>query len=145
MFAFGFETILKESNPDTETTRGKNLNRGIFFFQYCFILPPLRFHCVGGCWDRTQDCCVRLRHCKGKEERNLPSRPCHRQHHRSSCSAAHPGWLTGPSGAQAPDSQNIVFFKLRLHKQKLSYQCSGSWIICMDPYLDLDFNCVVTS
>jgi hypothetical protein len=21
-------------------------------------LPPLRFHCVGGCGDRTQDCCV---------------------------------------------------------------------------------------
>jgi hypothetical protein len=20
-------------------------------------LPPLRFHCVGECWDRTQDCC----------------------------------------------------------------------------------------
>ncbi len=20
-------------------------------------LPPLRFHCVGGCWDWTQDCC----------------------------------------------------------------------------------------
>jgi hypothetical protein len=20
-------------------------------------LPPLRFHCVAGCWDRTQDCC----------------------------------------------------------------------------------------
>ncbi len=20
-------------------------------------LPPLRFHCVGGCWDRTLDCC----------------------------------------------------------------------------------------
>ncbi len=20
-------------------------------------LPPLRFHCVGGCWDRTHDCC----------------------------------------------------------------------------------------
>ncbi len=20
-------------------------------------LPPLRFHCVGGCWDRTQNCC----------------------------------------------------------------------------------------
>jgi hypothetical protein len=20
-------------------------------------LPPLRFHCVGGCWDRTQDYC----------------------------------------------------------------------------------------
>ncbi len=24
-------------------------------------LPPLRFHCAGGCWDRTQDCC-KLRH-----------------------------------------------------------------------------------
>ncbi len=21
-------------------------------------LPPLRFHCVGGCWEWTQDCCV---------------------------------------------------------------------------------------
>jgi hypothetical protein len=21
------------------------------------LLPPLRIHCVGGCWDRTQDCC----------------------------------------------------------------------------------------
>ncbi len=21
-------------------------------------LPPLRFHCVGGCCDRTQDCCA---------------------------------------------------------------------------------------
>ncbi len=20
-------------------------------------LPPIRFHCVGGCWNRTQDCC----------------------------------------------------------------------------------------
>ncbi len=20
-------------------------------------LPPFRFHCVGGCWDQTQDCC----------------------------------------------------------------------------------------
>ncbi len=20
-------------------------------------LPPVRFHCVGGCWDRTQNCC----------------------------------------------------------------------------------------
>ena len=38
------------------------INRGIFvdFFMYVlystlFYLPPLRFHCVGGCWDRTQD------------------------------------------------------------------------------------------
>jgi hypothetical protein len=51
-----------------------------FFFSFCFLfvkggffwffllfyvvrystlfhLPPLRFHYVGGCWDRTQDCC----------------------------------------------------------------------------------------
>jgi hypothetical protein len=38
------------------------LNRGVFEF-FCFLyltllhLPPLRFRCVGGCWDRTQDCC----------------------------------------------------------------------------------------
>jgi hypothetical protein len=38
------------------------VNRG---FLFCFFglnstllhLSPLRFHCVGGCWDRTQDCC----------------------------------------------------------------------------------------
>ncbi len=34
----------------------------IFFFFYMrystpFHLPPLRFHCVRGCWDRTQDSC----------------------------------------------------------------------------------------
>ncbi len=33
-----------------------------FFFKYVLYstllhLPPLRFHCVGGCWDRTQDSC----------------------------------------------------------------------------------------
>jgi hypothetical protein len=33
---------------------------GIFFFlfvQYSALLhlPPLRFHCADGCWDRTQD------------------------------------------------------------------------------------------
>ncbi len=40
------------------------LNRGIFldFFFYVMYptllhLPPHRFHCVGGCWDQTQDCC----------------------------------------------------------------------------------------
>ncbi len=30
-----------------------------FFFHLRYstllYLPPLRFHCVGGCWDRTQD------------------------------------------------------------------------------------------
>ncbi len=34
-------------------------NRGIFFLSIYRLLhlPPLRFHGVGGCWDRTQDCC----------------------------------------------------------------------------------------
>ncbi len=37
------------------------LNRGIFWIFSLYLtllhLPPVRFHCVGGCWDRTQDCC----------------------------------------------------------------------------------------
>jgi hypothetical protein len=30
-----------------------------FYVRYSTLLypPPLRFRCVGGCWDRTQDCC----------------------------------------------------------------------------------------
>ncbi len=37
---------------------------GFFFYKSFYVhystplrLPPLRFHCVGGCWDRTHDCC----------------------------------------------------------------------------------------
>jgi hypothetical protein len=32
----------------------------IFFVLYSTLLhlPPLRFHCADGCWDRTQDCCI---------------------------------------------------------------------------------------
>jgi hypothetical protein len=32
---------------------------GLFYVMYStlFHLPSLRFHCVGGCWDRTQDSC----------------------------------------------------------------------------------------
>jgi hypothetical protein len=28
-----------------------------FYVRYStlILLPPLRFHCVGGCWDRTQE------------------------------------------------------------------------------------------
>ncbi len=42
------------------------LNRRIFSVFFCAVtvlystllhLPPLRFHCVGGCWDWTEDCC----------------------------------------------------------------------------------------
>jgi hypothetical protein len=41
----------------------EHLKRGFFvFFFLCTLfnllyLPPLRFHCVGGCCDRTQNCC----------------------------------------------------------------------------------------
>jgi hypothetical protein len=30
-----------------------------FYVRYSTLLhlPLLRFHCVGGCWDRTQECC----------------------------------------------------------------------------------------
>jgi hypothetical protein len=30
-----------------------------FYVRYStpLLLPPIIFHCVGGCWDRTQDCC----------------------------------------------------------------------------------------
>ncbi len=33
-----------------------------YCMQHCFICRPFRFHCVGGCWDRTQDCtCLHYR------------------------------------------------------------------------------------
>ncbi len=28
-----------------------------YYIQHCFTLPPLKFHCADGCWDRTQDRC----------------------------------------------------------------------------------------
>jgi len=37
--------------------RWADVSNYIFFFSTLFHLPPFRFHCVGGCWDRTQDCC----------------------------------------------------------------------------------------
>jgi hypothetical protein len=39
--------------------RGDFLDFFLFVYdiQNCPHLPPLRFHCVGGCWDRTQDSC----------------------------------------------------------------------------------------
>jgi hypothetical protein len=41
---------------------GNNLTGGFLIFFYVLYstllhLPPLRFYCVGECWDRTQDCC----------------------------------------------------------------------------------------
>ena len=39
--------------------RGIFLDFFIFMYviQHSFICRPFRVHCVGGCWDRTQDCC----------------------------------------------------------------------------------------
>ncbi len=31
-------------------------NRGDVLYSTLLHLPPFRFNCVGGCWDRTQDC-----------------------------------------------------------------------------------------
>ncbi len=46
----------------------------VFYVRYSTLLylPPLRFHCVGGCGDRTQDCCDfgdRQRRIGNKEKR----------------------------------------------------------------------------
>jgi hypothetical protein len=40
--------------------RGWRLQLLIFYVLYLTLLhlPPPRFHCVIGCWDRTQDCCA---------------------------------------------------------------------------------------
>jgi hypothetical protein len=40
--------------------RHMNMEIGFFFYElYSTLLhlPPLIFHCVRGCWNRTEDCC----------------------------------------------------------------------------------------
>jgi len=48
------------SNCAEKFLSGERLQKGILymFVQYLTLrhLPPLRFHCVRGCRDRTQDC-----------------------------------------------------------------------------------------
>jgi hypothetical protein len=50
---------LKEKTWELDSTTRNNL--GTHFFSYYIStllhLPPLRFHCADGCWDRTQDRC----------------------------------------------------------------------------------------
>ncbi len=114
MFAYTDLKWFWRVESGSQTTRGEILNRGIFwifFFQHCFICRPSDSTVSKDAGIEPTDCCD-FAALKGKEERNLPSRPCHRQHHRSSCSAAHPGWLTGPSGAQAPDRIECAHFQL---------------------------------
>jgi hypothetical protein len=50
--------------PSLANKLGSLLEGGLIFgfFYVCLYstllhLLPLRFHCVGGCWDRTQDSC----------------------------------------------------------------------------------------
>jgi hypothetical protein len=40
-------------NPDHAAKKGNFF----FFYSTLFHLPPLRIHCVGGRWDRTQGSC----------------------------------------------------------------------------------------
>jgi hypothetical protein len=41
-----------------DTLKGEFVGFFYFYVSYSTLLhlPPLRFNCVGGCWDRTQDC-----------------------------------------------------------------------------------------
>jgi hypothetical protein len=49
------DSILCLELPDQITFK-----RGFFYVRCSALLhlPPLRSHCVGGCWNRTQDCCA---------------------------------------------------------------------------------------
>ncbi len=56
--------ILPRDDLLKEAVRDQNFQQWDFFSFFFYVrystllhLPPLRFHCVGGCWDRTQDCC----------------------------------------------------------------------------------------
>jgi hypothetical protein len=56
--------ILPRDDLLKEAVRDQNIQQGDFFCLFFFYvlfstllhLPPLRFHCVEGCWDRTYCC-----------------------------------------------------------------------------------------
>jgi hypothetical protein len=48
---------LQQTRPNTTLTFQVQLSMFYVLYSTLLHLPPLRFHCVGGCWDRTQDCC----------------------------------------------------------------------------------------
>jgi hypothetical protein len=56
-FNFG-NTIQFEPFKLLKSLRGFFFNLNFFYVRYSTLLhlPPLRFHCVGECWNRTQDC-----------------------------------------------------------------------------------------
>jgi hypothetical protein len=58
------EQILSFQLHDVAVRKGAILKEGFFGISSFYVrystlhhLPPLRFHGVRGCWDRTQDCC----------------------------------------------------------------------------------------
>jgi hypothetical protein len=65
-------------------------------------LPPLRFHCVGGCWDWTQDCCDIVSAVK-RSNHSTRSHPHTATSHPNSA-RSHPG-----------SSFCLVFYTLVLH------------------------------
>ncbi len=79
-------TYLKHKEPYTDNQRGifEEFYGNFFlnFIQHCFICrPPPRFHCVGGCWDRTRDYCdldtgsQKLYHSAASHPRSARSHP----------------------------------------------------------------------
>ncbi len=65
IFSCGNTVLQRESQPNEDNCQQCYMLKGDFFDFFLFyvryltllLLPPLRFHCVGGCWDRTQDSC----------------------------------------------------------------------------------------
>ncbi len=56
------QIMTRNQNPSSLLVFFKNIFRGDFFLSFLLYsallhLPPLRFHCADGCWDRTQDRC----------------------------------------------------------------------------------------
>jgi hypothetical protein len=49
---------------DKAVQKGDIFDFSVFYLRYSTLLylPPLRFHCAEGCWDRTQDYGDRLWH-----------------------------------------------------------------------------------
>jgi hypothetical protein len=43
--------------PPFDPSKGDFFLDLVVLYSTMLYLPPLRFHCVGGCWDRSQNCC----------------------------------------------------------------------------------------
>ena len=60
-----YTSLSKAEESQARGGRSRLIKKGGFFGFFSFYvrystllhLPPLRLHCVGGCWDQTQDSC----------------------------------------------------------------------------------------